>query len=91
MYLVACFYLSSSSHPSYTQNQEWRPIDAEAEFLKRTRRALSGNLAMAENLFDFLQATCLLSRYLYYRTRMAQAHHECAGTPNVKLTNIQSY
>jgi hypothetical protein len=80
IYLIASFYLSSPSFPTQLKRGlSFDPAHAESIFLKRTRMALSDNLAVAANLLDFLHASGLLGRYLYYLMRHREGHHEIAG------------
>jgi hypothetical protein len=80
IYLIASFYLSSPSYPpQLKRGLTFDPANAESVFLKRTRMALSDNLAVAANLLDFLHASGLLARYLYYLMRQQEGHFEVAG------------
>jgi hypothetical protein len=83
MYLAASFFLASPAYPPHLVKRlgsNCDPAEAEAAFLRKTRKALASNLAMAENLFDYFLASNLLARYMYYCMRYMEGHLETAGT-----------
>jgi hypothetical protein len=79
IYLITIFFISSPSHPahSYYGLTDWGAI--QHSFLKKTRTTLRRNLAMAENLSDFLVASGLTARFQSYQMKMAEARHEHSG------------
>jgi hypothetical protein len=81
IYLLAAFCLVPPSHPIHSRMTiRWDVFQqAEAVFLKKTRESLVRNIAMVEDMLDFLIATCLLSRYLYSKGRYEEGHHAIAG------------
>jgi hypothetical protein len=57
----------------------WDIERAELVFLTKARKSMMANLAMAENMLDFLLANILMARYFYYTTRPAVGYHEASG------------
>jgi hypothetical protein len=58
----------------------------ESHFLRKTRESLARNLALAENLMDFLYGSGLLSMYFYSVLNYPQAHRESYGKSSFPLT-----
>jgi hypothetical protein len=75
---MATFFLTSPLHPSQLQSRyDWKKI--QATFFHKTKQSLTTNLAMAENLLDFMLGTSLLVRYFSFGMRLLEGRHFASG------------
>jgi hypothetical protein len=78
VYLIASFFLSSASHPSSLRTRfDW--ITIREHFVNRTKKSLIANLAEPENLLDFMLATGLWARYLWFGMRLVEGRYFASG------------
>jgi hypothetical protein len=86
MQLIGSFCLSSPSHPARVERRaKWDSAAIESMFLAKSRKLMFTGPTNPENLVDFLIAMGLISRYLFWTTRLVEGYDQSIGEENTGL------
>ncbi|KAG8888812.1 hypothetical protein FRB98_006708 [Tulasnella sp. 332] len=79
--LLNAIYLLGSHFSKNPQLSQY-----EALFLTRTRRGINHALENADRLLDFLQASCLLAWYFFFKGRLLEGHYHASAAARFAIS-----
>ncbi|KAG9001585.1 accessory factor associated with RNA polymerase II [Tulasnella sp. JGI-2019a] len=80
--LLNAIYLLGSHFSKSPQLSQY-----EALFLTRTRRGINHALENADRLLDFLQASCLLAWYFFFKGRLLEGHYHASAAARFAISS----
>lgn len=75
IYLLGCHFAPKSTVSQY-----------ESIFLARTRKGINASLENADRLLNFLQASCLLAWYFYFKGRLLEGHYHASAAARFAMS-----
>ncbi|KAG9010222.1 hypothetical protein FRB90_007970 [Tulasnella sp. 427] len=75
IYLLGCHFSPKSTVSQY-----------EGIFLARTRKAINASLENADRLLNFLQASCLLAWYFFFKGRLLEGHYHASAAARFAMS-----
>ncbi|KAG8927634.1 hypothetical protein FRC01_007141 [Tulasnella sp. 417] len=75
IYLLGCHFAPKSTVSQY-----------ENIFLARTRKGINASLENADRLLNFLQASCLLAWYFFFKGRLLEGHYHASAAARFAMS-----